>query len=349
MKPSPGKTAKTPKAKVTIKLAKGVTMEFRRIPPPPDHEAALATDAPLSFMMGSRDGLDNEKPRHRVVFPQPFYLGTFPVTQREFAVWTGSSAYRTWLAANRHLLDDDGKPHVNHFDGNPDHPAENLSWYEAMGFVEWLNAMALLPQEIKNYRARLPCEAEWEYACRAGTDTEYASGDGEAALEEVGWYDGDSGSTTHPVGLKPGNAWGLHDMHGNVWEWCGDVYDFRAYSKRGHLWLAEGWSEEAAGKDADRNDGVPLRVMRGGSWNYDPVWCRAAFRVGWLPGYRLTSLGFRVFLGLPGPAEPENQLGGAGREGAGGRDDRPGDRKAGAAARRREAKRATPRKAPQSA
>jgi len=314
-----------------VELAPGIAMSFEVIPSVPVQEAALASGQPLSFTMGSRDGDYDERPRHRVVIPQPFYLGTFPVTQREFAVWTGSKAYRTWCAANRHLLGDDPKPHENHFDGKADHPAENLSWYEAMGFVEWLNAMALLPQEMKDFRARLPSEAEWEYACRAGTDTEYSSGDGEAALEDVGWYDGNSDSSTHPVGRKLGNPWGLHDMHGNVWEWCGDVYDSRAYSKRGHLWLAEAWSEEAAGKDAELFKEVPHRVLRGGSWFNDPDWCRAALRFRWRPGIRIRFHGFRVFLGLPGPAEPENQLGGTGREGAGGRDDRPGDRKAGAA------------------
>jgi formylglycine-generating enzyme required for sulfatase activity len=329
-----------------VELAPGIAMSFEVIPPVPVQEAALASGQPLSFMMGSRDGPSRESPRHRVVIPQPFYLGTFPVTQREFAVWTGSKAYVTWWAANQHLLLGDRKPHGNYYAGKKHHPAENLSWYEAMGFVAWLNAMALLPQHMKDFRARLPSEAEWEYACRAGTDTEYYSGDGEAALEQIGWYDGNSNSSTHPVGLKPGNPWGLHDVHGNVMEWCGDVYDSRAYSKRGHLWLAEAWSEEAAGDDAERSDGVPRHVVRGGSWNDDPDWCRAARRARRHPGLRIGGRGFRVLLGLPGPAEPEHQLGGAGREGAGGRDDRPGDRKAGAAPRRREAKRATPRKAP---
>jgi formylglycine-generating enzyme required for sulfatase activity len=260
-----------------VVLAPGIAMRFEVIPPVPVQEAALASSQPLSFMMGSRDGLDIESPRHRVLIPQPFYLGTFPVTQREFACFRPE--------------------HENGFLGNPDHPAEKLSWYDAREFLAWLAKEARnLPRGLV---PRLPCEAEWEYACRAGTDTEYYSGDGEAALEDVGWYAGNSGKTTHPVGKKLGNPWGLHDMHGNVDEWCGDVYDSRAYAKRGHLWLAEAWREEAAGKDAVGGAGDPHRVMRGGSWIDVPDWCRAAIRFGGHPGYRVGIHGFRVFLSPP--------------------------------------------------
>jgi len=262
-----------------VELAPGIAMGFEVIPPVPVQEAALASGQPLSFMMGSREDYGSDSARHRVVIPQPFYLGTFPVTQRGFACFRPE--------------------HENAFPGNPDHPAENLRWYEATDFVAWLNATAPLPHEMEDYRARLPCEAEWEYACRAGTDTEYHSGDGEAALEEVGWYGGNSGNTTHPVGRKLANAWGLHDMHGNVWEWCGDVYDPRAYSKRGHLWLAEAWSEADTSEDTERDDFVPHLGVRGGSWiNYSDS-CRAASRNGWLPGDRLWNLGFRVLLSPP--------------------------------------------------
>jgi formylglycine-generating enzyme required for sulfatase activity len=260
-----------------VVLAPGIAMRFEVIPPVPVQEAALASSQPLSFMMGSRDGLDIESPRHRVVIPQPFYLGTFPVTQREFACFRPE--------------------HRNAFPGNPDHPAESLSWDDARDFLAWLAKEARnLP---RGFVPRLPCEAEWEYACRAGTDTEYHSGDGEAALEEVGWYDGNSGETTHPVGLKPGNAWGLHDMHGNVWEWCGDVYDSRAYTKRGQPWLGEGWSQADTSEDTEHDDFVPHLGVRGGAWINYPDSCRAASRNGWLPGDRLWSLGFRVLLSPP--------------------------------------------------
>ena len=292
-----------------IELAPGISMSFQVIPPVAVQEAALAEGKPLSFLMGSR-GYSREEPRHRVVIPRPFYLGTFPVTQEEF------SCFRP--------------QHRNHFHGKPRHPVESVGWDDAQGFLKWLNGKRKLPDGLK---ARLPCEAEWEYACRAGTDTEYYNGDGEGALRQVGWY-GESWQIggTHAVGEKnEEHPWGLHDMHGNVWEWCEDVWDAKAYAKRRGCWMARAWSDADAGADAERVDDMPLRVMRGGSWNNDPDWCRAAFRGRRHPGLRNWFHGFRVFLGLPGPAEPENQLGGAGREGAGGRDDRPGDRKAGAA------------------
>jgi formylglycine-generating enzyme required for sulfatase activity len=341
MKADPKKIMSRLKAAVTIHLAEGVAMEFRRIPQPPGAEADPEIEAPLSFLMGSR-GVDGiEELRHRVVIPQPFYLGTFPVTQEQFAVWTGSQEYQTWLEVNRHLIDGSAEPHRNRFAGRAMHPAESLSWYEARGFVEWLNARKLLPPELNTHVARLPCEAEWEFACRAGTETEYSSGDGEAALEQDGWYGGNSGGTTHPVGEKRKNPWGLHEMHGNVWEWCEDVYDVTGYSKRPDGWLARPWTAADAGK---ADEGARYRVLRGGSWGSHPEWCRAAIQFGGPPGGRYWDYGFRVFLGLPGPAaEPEKPAGGGGgRERAGGRDDRPGDRKAGAAGRSSNAKRANP-------
>jgi formylglycine-generating enzyme required for sulfatase activity len=264
-----GTRTEVPDRIVNIPDGKGgmLGMAFRPIPA-----------CPGGFLMGSRGYRDDESPRHRVLVPQPLYAGTFPVTQREFACFRSE--------------------HTNAFPGNPVHPAENLSWHDAREFLAWLVREARnLP---RGFVPRLPCEAEWEYACRAGTDTEYHSGDGEAALEEVGWHRrANSRSITHPVGRKPGNLWGLHDMHGNIEEWCWDVYDRRAYSKRGHPWLAKAWSHDAAGKDAVRGAGYPHRVARGGSWFGDPGWCRAASRNWRHPGSRNGFRGFRVFLSPP--------------------------------------------------
>ncbi len=156
--------------------------------------------------------------------------------------------------------------------------------------------------------ATLPTEAEWEYACRAGTETEYHTGDGATALAEAGWFgeDVDSGST-HPVGRKRANAWGLHDMHGNVDEWCFDVYDQDAYTVRvdgvadpGH---ADRWRVLQGAVVASEREGeasIPVRAFRGGSWYIAARNCRAPYRVKNWPGNRVADIGFRVCL-VPGP------------------------------------------------
>ncbi len=308
-----------------IELAAGITMDFQVIPPVSVQEAAHEADQPLSFLMGSRGYGSDEQPRHRVIIPRPFYLGTFPVTQAQFAVWTGSADYAEWFAgAHERQEVDKSTPHQNSFSGSPLLPAENLSWYEAKAFLRWLNRSGKLPAGLE---ARLPCEAEWEYACRAGTETEYWSGDGEAALREVGWYDGNSASRTHPVGEKGRpNPWGLHDILGNVVEWCEDSGDYdalyNAYAKRPDGWVASG---------REATNGFVCSI-RGGAWNMDANACISDTRGECPPGRRWGFLGFRVLLALSGsvakPKEPASQ--GGGLEGAGEMDDRSGDGKAGA-------------------
>ena len=151
------------------------------------------------FMMGSpttdRERFDDET-QHRVRLTKPFLMGVTPVTQKQ------------WTAVM------EGNP--SSFKGD-DLPVENVSWNDAVQFCRRLSQ-----KEGRKYR--MPTEAEWEYACRAGTSTAYYTGDGEAALNEAGWYTGNSGNTTHPVAKKKANAWGLFDMHGNVLQWCDDPY-----------------------------------------------------------------------------------------------------------------------------
>ena len=294
-----------------IELAPGITMDFQVIPPVSEQEAAHEADQPLSFLMGSRGYYDDEEPRHRVIIPRPFHLGTFPVTQAQFAVWTDSADYAEWFAGAPERQEvDETTPHQNSNSGSPLLPAENLSWYEAKAFLRWLNRSGKLPAGLE---ARLPCEAEWEYACRAGTETEYWSGDGEAALGEVGWYDGNSESRTHPVGEKEKpNPWGLHDLHGNVWEWCEDASDSGSYAKRPSQWQASVWQ---AGDS-------PIRVLRGGSWFVSAGGCRSACRLRWHPALPHLVPGLS---GLAGPprsgggakrtGKPRRRPGGSGREG----------------------------------
>jgi formylglycine-generating enzyme required for sulfatase activity len=242
------------------------------------------------FRMGSRGHYVDEEPCHRVEIPQPFWLGETPVTQAQFAQWTQTPACMKWLAANKDEVEG-GKPHQNHFADRQDHPAENLSWHEATAFAEWFTRTIVKPAHPELV-ASLPAEACWEYACRAGTDTDYHSGDGQASLREAGWFDGDAEGQTHPVRQKRPNDWGLYDMHGNVWEWCADAWDDQAYAKRSDGWQAP--LQPLAAEDVAR------RVFRGGSWDDSAGDCRASFRYGRWPRIRVGHQGFRLLL-APGP------------------------------------------------
>jgi len=263
----------------------GLVMRFRRIPKG-------------SFFMGSRGESGWEEPRHRVAVPQEFWLGKFVVTQDEYA------AVVRGLSALREL-----EPDPSDFNGGR-RPVESVSWDDATAWCEALRQWDGLPAGIREIR--LPTEAEWEYACRAGTETDYHNGDGEAALREIGWFGENSGNETHPVdamvaGKPERRRAGLVGMHGNVWEWCRDVFDACAYRKRKDPWEAQEWTLEAAGSDATRwGDPLKLgespdRVLRGGSWNNVASKCRSAVRGRWKPDVRDRNQGFRVCL-VPGPA-----------------------------------------------
>ena len=128
---------------------------------------------------------------------------------------------------------------------------------------------------------RLPSEAEWEYACRAGTQTRYSFGDDESKLNEYAWYAENSGSKTHPIGQKKPNSWGLYDMHGNVWEWVQDNWheNYNGAPSNGSVW-----------EDEDSSD----RVSRGGSWYCNTEFCRSAGRFRREPESRFSNLGFRL-------------------------------------------------------
>jgi formylglycine-generating enzyme required for sulfatase activity len=158
-------------------------------------------------------------------------------------------------------------------------PVEGVSWDDAQEYCRKLTererAAGRLPA---GYEYSLPTEAQWEYACRAGTTGPYA---GNGDLSSMGWYDDNSGSTTHPVGQKQANAWGLYDMHGNVWEWCHDWY---------------GSYPGGAVTDPTGASSGSYRVGRGGSWNLDAGFCRSALRIILDPSNRFINLGFRLAL-----------------------------------------------------
>ena len=215
-----------------------------------------------TFMMGSNFGQAHEQPVHKVTLSQNFYIGVHEVTQEQWIKVMGTNPSK--------------------FKG-PRNAVEQVSWTDAVEFCLKLSA---LPEERAAGRFyQLPTEAQWEYACRAGTTTEYCFGDDESELGDYAWYKGNSGSKTHPVGQKKPNAWGLYDMHGNVWEWCQDPHD--AYPSR-------------AVTDPTGPASGSYRVIRGGGWLSTAEFCRSAYRVGALPSNRNLNYGFRVCLSPSG-------------------------------------------------
>jgi uncharacterized protein (TIGR02996 family) len=215
---------------------------------------------PGSFLMGGTVN-DNEKPVHRVLLTAGFFMGTHPVTQAQWRAVTGAEP--------------------SHFTGE-NRPVECVSWDDCRAFcaqaTDGLGGWATV---------RLPTEEEWEYACRAGTTTEYHFGD--AVTAEVANYNGNYAWNRCPKGVYrehttdagsfPANAWGLYDVHGNVWEWCADGY---------------GPYEAIDQTDTRGESNVRSLVIRGGAWHNDPTRCRAAFRTRAPPAARNSRLGFRV-------------------------------------------------------
>jgi formylglycine-generating enzyme required for sulfatase activity len=192
----------------------------------------------------------------QVTLTQPFELGVYEVTQEQYEQVMGTNP--------------------SNFKGSQN-PVEQVSWDDAVEFCRKLSA---LPAEKKaGYLYRLPTEAEWEYACRAGTTTKYSFGDSDSALGDYAWYGENSGRTTHPVGGKKPNPWGLYDMHGNVFEWCQDWHgDYPSRSVTDPTGAAVG----------------SFRVYRGGCWLNFSGLCRSAIRNWDSPDYRFDDLGFRV-------------------------------------------------------
>ena len=194
----------------------------------------------------------------------PFLMGATPVTQGQY--W---AVMRNNPASFNSRYRRDIRQNTNQ------RPVERVNWYKAVAYCNQLSAnQGLTPAYNDGFQLlaeasgyRLPSEAQWEYACRAGTTTEYWSGDSEADLARVGWYVENSGGQTHPVGEKPANPWGLYDMHGNVWEWCQDD-----------------WIEGA------------LRGSRGGSWSLHARSVRAVSRDWLASDSRADNLGFRLLL-----------------------------------------------------
>jgi formylglycine-generating enzyme required for sulfatase activity len=232
----------------TENLPNGVTLEMVGLPAG-------------QFLMGSPDSdpdaRDNEKPQHQVKV-NSFAIGKYPVTQAQ---------YQAVMGTNPSL-----------FQNNPQNPVEQVSWNDAQAFCRKLS-------QITGKTYRLPTEAEWEYACRAGTTTRFYFGDDANQLGDYAWYKGNSQQTTHPVGQKRPNGWGLYDMSGNVWEWCEDDWhdNYIGAPRDGSAWLT--------------NDNHS-QILRGGSWYSNPNVCRSAFRLNHNRRDHLNDdYGFRVVCG----------------------------------------------------
>jgi len=225
---------------------------------------------------------------HEVELTRAFYLGTHQVTVGQFRKFVDDAKYRTdgerdgkggWGVNEKGSLEKDGRFTWSSpgFKQTNDHPVVLVSWNDAQAYCRWLSK-----KENKTYR--LPTEAEWEYACRAGTRTAYSFGDDPQDLGAHGnvGQNKDGFRYTAPVGRFKPNRYGLYDMHGNVWEWCTDGYDSKGYQ---------------GGRETDPTgpDSAEARVHRGGGWSSSPIRCRSAARVGRHPStYRGSYLGFRV-------------------------------------------------------
>ncbi|MDY6789925.1 MAG: SUMF1/EgtB/PvdO family nonheme iron enzyme [Thermodesulfobacteriota bacterium] len=258
--------------RIEAKMTKLLAMSKR----PPKPESKKITNSlgmefvyikPGTFIMGSPSSEPRHQSnarQHKVTLTKGFYMQTTEVTQGQWKAVMGNYPSKFKNCGD-------------------DCPVEQVSWNDAQGFIRRLN------QKEGSGKYRLPTEAEWEYAARAGSTTAFANGGiselkcgYDANLDAMGWYCGNSNKTTHQVAQKQPNAWGLYDMHGNVWEWCQDRYGKNYPS---------GSVTDPTGPSSG-----PDRVFRGGSWHRDAGFCRSANRGRNELGYRRESLGFRLTL-----------------------------------------------------
>jgi formylglycine-generating enzyme required for sulfatase activity len=210
------------------------------------------------FMMGSpatdKNAAADEKPQHRVRITKPFYMGKYPVTQEQWTAVMGSNP--------------------SQFKG-PQNPVEEVSWDDGLMFFKRLN------EKVGGGKFQFPTEAQWEYACRAGTTTRFCFGDDEAGLADYGWFNTNSAGKTHPVGEKKPNAWGLYDMHGNVWQWCADWNDATYY--------AHSPTDDPTGPASGT-----LRISHGGCWFSGASAARSANHGRIEPEHRGSHIGIRA-------------------------------------------------------
>ena len=246
--PGPGSKGAEPDPKETsVQIGEKVSMRLALIP---------AGKFTVGSLDGEKDRHSVEGPQRRVTISHPFYMSVYEVTQEQYEQVMGTNPSEFKGAQN---------------------PVECVSWGDAVEFCRRLS-------QKTGKTIRLPTEAEWEYACRAGSKTRFSYGDDDEKLGDYAWYHINSENKTHPVGQKKPNAWGLYDMHGNVLEWCAD-------------WFAHSYVN-AKNQDPQGPDSGTVRVLRGGYWDYYAMDCRSAYRGRIAPGYRHHSIGFRVSVDL---------------------------------------------------
>jgi len=213
-------------------------------------------------LMKGRNENPDEKPVHRVRISKAFYLGIHEVTQGEWKSVMGTEPWK-------------GKDNVKE---GAAYPATCVSWDDAVEFCKKLSV-----REGRIYR--LPTEAEWEYACRAGTTTAYSFDDNKDKLGDYAWFDENAEAIgeeyAHRVGTKRANPWGLHDLHGNLWEYCNDRFDPHYY-------------KDSPMTDPQGPRAGSSRVIRGGGWRSPARYCQSASRYDFSPGYQSVNIGFRV-------------------------------------------------------
>lgn len=243
-------------------------------------EPALVLIEAGEFMMGTKDdekvGYDVEKPAHMVKIEKDFYMGTYLITFLEYDKFCKDT--------NREMVDDNGW-------GRDSRPVMSISWNDAIAYTKWLS-------EKTNHSYRLSTEAEWEYSCRAGSETPYGFGNIKTGfidrifkkkykeLDDYGWYMQNSDEQTHPVGTKKPNAWNLYDMAGNLYEWCND--DFVPYDDANNS-QDDDMDESIFGDSQDA-----LKVLRGGSWYGVAQYLRSNNRYFASPLFKGDIVGFRI-------------------------------------------------------
>ncbi|HYG78076.1 MAG TPA: SUMF1/EgtB/PvdO family nonheme iron enzyme [Planctomycetota bacterium] len=263
---------------ITLDVGNGVKMEFVLIPAG-------------EFMMGSDTGGANEKPVHRVSISRPFYLAKYETTVAQFKTFANGARFQSHaekLGYSYTMKDGQWQKveglnwRTPGFEQGDDSPVISLTWTDVTEYCKRVS-------RLRKIQFRLPTEAEWEYACRAGTSTVFNNGNSKEDLKEAAWIGENSSGRTQPVGRKKPNAWGLYDMHGNAREWVSDHYS--------ENWYAQSTTMDPKGPPhANAGD---ERVMRGGGWIDDYNECRSTYRWNYSAVGLGTHCGFRCVLEVP--------------------------------------------------